>query len=339
MAGLHDWLARLPKVELHLHLEGAIPHAALFALIGKYGGDPTVASVEDIARKFRFRDFPHFIEMWIWKNGFLRGYDDFAFIAEAMARDLARQNVRHAEVFFSPGRFYQYDLATQPLAEAIRRGLDRVPEVSVLLIADLVRDLGPQQAAETLEQVHEVAAATGIVGIGIGGSEHAHPPEPFAPVYARARKLGYRTTAHAGEAAGPASIRGALDALQVERIGHGVRAEEDPALLDELAARQVPLELCPLSNVATGVTARIEDHPFRRYFDRGLKVTLSTDDPGMFGNELNREYALLADVFGFTPDEIRQVVRNGVDACWLSDDRRAALRRAIEADPAWQGPA
>lgn len=334
---LHDWLARVPKVELHLHLEGAIPLPALFELVQRHGGDPAVASVADIAERFRFRDFPHFIEMWIWKNGFLRSYEDFAFIAEAMARDLARQNVRYAEAFFSPGRFYQYDLATRPLALAIRRGLDAVPEVEVRLIADLVRDLGPLQAEETLDYVLDVAGEAGIVGIGIGGSEHAHPPEPFAAAFARARDAGLHTTAHAGEAAGPESVRGALDALRVERVGHGIRAIEDDALVDRLAASQVPLEVCPLSNVATGVVADIRDHPIRRLHDRGVRVTLNTDDPGMFGNDLVTEYRTLADVFGFTGAELRGLILNAVDAAFLPADRRAALRAAFEADPDWAG--
>ena len=222
-------LARLravPKVELHLHLEGAIPHDALFSLIQKYGGDPAVRRPADIAARFRFRDFPHFIAMWIWKNGFLRAYEDFTLIAEAMAHELVAENVKYAEVFFSPARFQ--GLAPAPLTKAIRDGLDRVPAVEVALIPDLVRDLGPEQAMAMLDPVAEVAREAGIVGIGMGGSEHAYPPEPFAAAFARARALGLRTTVHAGEAAGADSIRGALDALQAERIGHGLRAEEDP---------------------------------------------------------------------------------------------------------------
>ena len=152
------------------------------------------------------------------------------------------------------------------------------------------------------------------------------------------RAHGLHTTAHAGEAAGPESVRGALDALRVERIGHGIRAIEDDALVDRLAASQVPLEVCPLSNVATGVVGDIRDHPIRRLFDRGVRLTLNTDDPGMFGNDLVTEYRTLAEVFGFTADEIRGLILNAVDAAFLPADRRAALRAAFEADPAWAGP-
>lgn len=332
-----DWVERLPKVELHLHLEGAIPHDALWALIEKYGGDPAVPDRAALPGKFRYRDFPHFIETWIWKNGFLRGYDDFTAIAAAMASDLAAQNVRYAEVFFSPSRFAHHKLTPQQLALAIRAGLDQVAAVKVQLIADLVRDHGPDEAARTLAAVSEVRGPAGIVGIGIGGSEHSCPPEPFAPVYAKARDLGYRTTAHAGEAAGADSIRGAVEALGVERIGHGTRAHEDPGLVALLAERQIPLEVCPLSNVATGVVPEIAAHPVRRYWDQGLRLTINTDDPHMFNNSLADEFSALHQHFGFTPDEIRTLVLNAVEAAWLPAARREALRDSLTADPAWHG--
>lgn len=335
MSPAQEHLRALPKVELHLHLEGAIPHDALFALIEKYGGDPAVRSVADLSTQFRFRDFPHFIALWIWKNGFLRAPEDFTLIAEAMARDLVAENVKYAEVFFSPARFQSQGLALAPLCKAIRDGLDRVAAVEVALIPDLVRDLGPEQALAMLDPLAEVGKEAGIVGIGMGGSEHAFPPEPFAAAFDRARALGWRTTVHAGEAAGADSIRGALDVLRVDRIGHGLRAEEDPAVLDRLVASRVPLEMCPLSNVATGVTGAIGEHPIRRYFDRGLMVTVSTDDPGMFGNSMTDELAVLREQFGFTAVELKQLQRNAATAAFLPSERALALADRIAADPAW----
>lgn len=324
------WLERLPKVELHLHLEGAIPLETLWQLVQKYGGDPATPTPDALREKFRFRNFPHFIETWVWKNQFLREYADFTLIAEAVARDLARQHVLYAEVFFSPPDFAAQGLEPQRLAEAIRDGLERAPEIEIALIADLVRDFGPERAARTLEAIAEVRDQ-GIVGIGLGGSEQAHPPAPFAEVYARARALGFHTTAHAGEAAGAASVWGALRDLRVERVGHGTRAEEDPALLDYLAERGIPLELCPLSNVRTGVTPDVGQHPARRYFDRGLRVTINTDDPQMFGNSLAEEYLALMTELAFTPEEILALVRNGIEAAWLAPEGKARLRAEVEA--------
>ena len=332
---LRAWLQALPKVELHLHLEGAIPLPALWRLMEKYGGDPDVPSQADLRRRLTYRDFPDFIAAWIWKNGFLRAYEDFTFIAEAMARDLAGQNIRYAEVFFSPTRFLDQGLQPQGLAQAIRKGLDRVGGTEVRLVADLVRDHGPEQARLTLAQIREVMDC-GIVGIGIGGSEHLYPPEPFAPVYEAARGLGLRTSAHAGEAAGPESIRGAVEALAVDRIGHGIAAHRDPAVMALLAERQIPLELCPLSNVATGSIAAIGEHPVRQFWQAGLMLTVNTDDPGMFHNDMVAEFMALHEVFGFDRDEIRTLILNGIDASWQSRERKSALRQAFREDPSWQ---
>lgn len=311
----------LPLIELHLHLEGAIPYPALWELIQKYGGDPTVPDQEALLRRFEYKDFPHFIDTWIWKNGFLREYEDFTFIAEQVARDLLGQNILYAEAHYSPSGFGEQGLAIQEITRAIRSGLDKVPGIEIKLIADLIRDMGPESAARTVQEVNAVRGL-GVIGVGLGGSEHAHPPGLFENAYAEARRLGFHTTAHAGEAAGAESIWGAIRHLNVERIGHGTRAEEDDALLDYLAEKQIPLEMCPLSNVRTGVVGRIEDHPIRRYFDRGLLVTVNTDDPKMFGNSMADEIQLLEKVFGFSPDEIRTVVANAVNASWMEGEKK-----------------
>jgi len=329
------WFQRVPKVELHLHLEGAIPHGTLWELVQKYGGDPSVPDMAALERKFQYRDFPHFIETWLWKQEFLREYEDLTLIAEAVAHDLARQNIRYVEAFFSPADLAHLGLQTQRLTEAIRAGLARIPEVEVALVADLVRDRGPENAAITLAELCEVKDL-GVIGVGIGGSEQDFPPEPFAPVYEEARRLGFHTSAHAGEAAGAPSIWGAIRSLGVERIGHGTRAEEDESLLDYLDEHQIPLEMCPLSNVRTGVVASISEHPIRRYFDRGIVVTVSTDDPKMFGNSLAEEYYLLEDRLGFSRDDIRAVILQGIRSSWMAEDQKQQLIRAFQDDPAWE---
>ncbi len=328
-----NWFQRIPKVELHLHLEGAIPHDALWELLRKYG-DATIPDRAALDARFRYRDFPHFLETWSWKNGFLREADDFAFIAEACARDLASQGVRYVEAFYSPSDFGQHGIGPQAITTAMRRGLSRVPGIEIALIADLVRNYGAEAGARTLSQVLEVQAQ-GVIGIGIGGAEHTHPPAPFAAVFQEARRHGLHTTAHAGEAAGPESIWSALDDLGVERIGHATRAGEDERLLSVLVERQIGLEMCPISNVRTGVVRAPEDHPIRRFFDRGALVTVSTDDPKMFGNSLAEEYEALERVHHFTRDEIRTVILNGVKASWMSEERQASLAAEFMASPEW----
>lgn len=329
-----SWFEQIPKVEIHLHLEGAIPHVALWELLQKYGGDASVPDLEALQRKFEYRDFPHFIDTWVWKNQFLREYEDFALIAEAVARDLAGQNIRYVEAFYSPSDFAGHGLEAQPLTEAIRAGLDHVPDTEIALVADLVRDRGPENAAVTLAEISEVRNL-GVIGITIGGSEQDYPPEPFAEVYAEARRLGFHTSAHAGEAAGAESVWGSVRALRAERIGHGTRAHEDPALLDHLAEHQIPLEMCPLSNVQTGVVKSLEEHPIRRYFERDIIVTVNTDDPKMFGNSLAEEYRLLEEQLGFARDEVRTLILQAIQASWLPQDRQLELVRAVQQDPAW----
>ncbi len=329
-----DWFERVPKVEIHLHLEGAIPHDALWELIRKYGCDPQVPNLEALRDRFEYLDFQRFIEIWNWKNGFLREYEDFTYIAEAVARDLARQNLRYVEAFFSPTDFTHYGLKTQRLAEAIRTGLSRVADLSVSLVADLVRDSGAERAAVTLSEVNE-ARKEGIIGIGIGGSEEKYPPTLFGAVFERARQLNFRTSAHAGEVAGAESVRDAVRILKVDRIGHGTRAEEDDSLVLLLADRRIPLEMCPLSNLRTGVIRSLETHPIRRYFDRGLLVTVNTDDPKMFGNSLAQEYRCLERQLDFSRDEIRSLILQGIEASWLPEEGKKQLSESFRHDPAW----
>lgn len=327
-----SWYERLPKVELHLHLEGAIPHAALWELVQKYGGAPGVPDINSLVKRFEYSDFPHFIDTWVWKNSFIREYEDFTFIAHSVASDLWQQNIRYVEAFLSPPDFHKIGLQTQRIVEAVRRGLDQVPGVRVALVPDLVRDFGPLLARRTLAELSEVRDS-GVIGVGIGGSEHDYPPEPFEPIYQEARRLGFHTSAHAGEAAGAESIWGAVLRLKADRIGHATRAVEDPALVDWLGENQLPLEMCPISNFRTGVIPSLDKHPLRRFFEQGLLVTVNTDDPKMFGNSLAMEYYLLASQMGFSLQDIRQLVLNAVQASWLSEAEKKALEHEIRHDP------
>lgn len=330
-------LEAMPKVELHLHLEGAIPLDALWTLVQKYDQAAEVGSLAALEERFAYRDFPHFIRTWVWKNGFLRDYEDFTFIAERVAAHLASQRIRYVEAFYSPGDFARHGLAVAPLTEAIRRGLDaHAHEIEVKLVADLIRDFGPEKGDRWLDELCEVRDL-GVIGIGIGGSEQDFPPEPYADVYARARRLGFQTSAHAGEAAGPESVWGALRALRVDRIGHGTRAIEDAALVAHLRETQLPLELCPLSNVRTGVVPDVTAHPVKAYLDAGLMVSLHTDDPAMFHTSLVNEYAALMDAFELSWDDVRRLAENAIASAWCSPERKAELR--AELADAFRSPA
>ena len=328
------WHERLPKVELHLHLEGAIPKATLWELVTKYGGDRAIKTREDLERALVYRDFRGFLKMWVWMIGYLREYDDYTLIGEAVARDLARQQIRYAEGFFSPPDYRRPTLDPQRVTEALRTGVSRVSSTEVAFIADLVRDRGADHARHLLERMGEMTNH-GVIGIGIGGFEPGFPPELFEGTFERARALGFRTTAHAGEAAGAASVWGAVRALRVDRIGHATRAAEDPELVKHLAARRVPLELCPLSNVRTGVIKSIEAHPLRQFFDAGIPVSLNTDDPLFFGNSLAMELESAQRVHRFTRDEIRQLMLSSIESTWLNADRKKRLAEDFQRDPSW----
>jgi adenosine deaminase len=321
----------MPKVELHLHMEGAIPLDALWALIEHHGGDRTITTRSQLDEWFTYRDFAHFMDTWSWMIAFLRTYEDFEFAAQAFAENLASQNIRYAESFFSPIDFAPAGLAPQEIAMAIRRGLDRVEGGEVALIVDLVRDCGPENAARTLAEITEVAQDANVIGIGIGGYEKAYPPEPFNDVYRVAREAGFRLTAHAGEEAGPASVWGAITGLGVERVGHGVRSIEDPALVEYLVAHEIPLEVCPTSNLRTGVVAHWNQHPVARLIEAGVVVTINTDDPTMFDTTMAGEFATLSERFALGDGTLKRVSLAAVEASWADADTRQRLATEIEA--------
>ncbi len=327
---LSQRIRNLPKVEIHLHLEGAIPLPALWELVKKYGATDEVPDIATLADKFRYRDFPHFLETWMWKNGFIREYDDFTFMAAAVAEDLTHQNIRYVEAFHSPGDFHElHGLEVARITEAVRKGLDsQRAGIEIRLIADLTRDFGPDRARGWLAEIAGTQSMQ-IVGIGIGGSEHNHPPEPYEGVYDEARSLGLRTTAHAGEAAGPASVWGALRCLKVDRIGHGTRAAEDPELVEFLLQQKVPIEMCPISNLRTGVVETLAQHPIRSFFDKGLLVSVNTDDPKMFDTSLDAEYVALANELSFSLTEIKKLIENAIDSTWADEPTKTRLKTEL----------
>lgn len=329
------WFKKIPKVELHIHLEGAIPISALFELIQKYGPDPTVPNVVSLEKKFQYKNFVQFIDAWSWKNQFLREYEDFTHIAEKTASDLANQNIKYAELFFSPSLFIKYGLEVQKITQAIRNGISNVTGIKIALIADLVRDYGQKFELLTLEKLNEVKEL-GVIGIGIGGTEHEFPPELFENLFKRAQQLGFHTNAHAGEAAGAQSIWNALKKLQIERIGHGTRAIEDDKLINYIADNSIPIEMCPISNVRTGIVKNISEHPIRKFYNRGIILSVNTDDPKMFNTSLAEEYRLLEQECGFNKIEICKLILLGIESSWLSKESKKSLIDTFQKHELWK---
>ncbi|MFC1724540.1 adenosine deaminase [candidate division KSB1 bacterium] len=324
-------LQKLPKIELHIHLEGSIPHTTLWKIIQKYGGDPTVPTLTSLQKKFEYKNFREFIESWSWKNQFLREYEDFELISEEFAKDLASQNVKYAEVFFSPSLFKKYNLNTQKITESVNKGISKVNEIKINLIADLVRDYGQEKELITLKELSEVKNFN-LIGIGIGGTEPDYPPEQFTEIYEQARSMDFKTTVHAGEASGAESIWAALNYLRPDRIGHATRANEDPALMEYLSNRKIPVELCILSNLKTGVISSVYEHPVKEFRSRGIPFSINTDDPKMFGNSLNDEYEALQKYFGCSDREIIEILLDSIETTWLPDNEKTELKSNFETE-------
>jgi adenosine deaminase len=317
----------MPKVELHLHLEGAIPHDTLLAQIQRKGSEPSIKDVEDLKRKLTYTDFESFIDLWVWKNTFIKDEKDFEEIVYAVLAGLSRQNVKYVEAFYGPGDYRRLGLATEGITECLIAGKERARQdfgITCELIVDLIRDHGPEIGMERLDEVMPYLGK-GVIGIGIGGSEQMFPAGPYADLYREARRRGFRLTAHAGEVAGADSIRSAVEDLGVERIGHGLRAYEDPEVVATLKERRIPLEMCIISNVRTGVCGSIDVHPIKDYFREGLMVTVNSDDPTMFDSTLTDEYLALVHDLDFTLEEVKRVALNAVQASFLPAEEKTRL--------------
>jgi adenosine deaminase len=320
----------IPKIENHLHLEGAIPLKTVWQLIQKYGGDESVSDIKQLKNRFVFQDFNHFIKIWSWKNQFIREYEDFSLITESVINDLAKQNIKYAEIFISPSLFKKR-LQIQRIVEAISAKIIKKPGIKISLIIDLVRDYGSASEMRTLHEINEVKDL-GIIGIGIGGSEKKYPPRLFKDIYEKARKFGFKTTAHAGEAAGPESVWEVIHELKVDRIGHGTRAIEDKNLLKYLVDNKVPIEVCPLSNLRTKVVTSMFKHPVKTFIDMGIPVSINTDDPKMFNNSLFEEYQSLKDCFNYSNEDIYNIIINSIHTTWLDQKEKENLIAMFKED-------
>jgi adenosine deaminase len=329
---LRAFALKIPKVELHLHLEGAIPLNTLLGFIRRAGTEPGIRTVADVRQKLAYADFAHFIDVWVWKNSFITDEKDFDEIAYEVLRDLSAQNVAYVEAFYSPGDYRRRGLSVRGITESLLAGVARARGdfgIRAGLIVDLIRDHGPEVAARRLDEVAPYLGR-GVIGVGLGGSEALFPAGPFAEVFREAKSRGFRLVAHAGEAAGPESIWACIDKLGAERIGHGVRAVEDAALLETLRERGIPLEVCVTSNVMTGVVPSVAAHPIRSLIERGVMVTVNSDDPTMFHTTLSDEYAVLVRDLGFTQEALKTLSANGVDASFLPEAEKAGLRATFE---------
>ncbi|HEX2253162.1 MAG TPA: adenosine deaminase [Thermoanaerobaculia bacterium] len=332
---LESFLLRMPKAELHVHLEGSIRPATLLALARRHGVALPADDEAGLREWFRFRDFEHFVEIYLAVSSCLRDAEDFHALALDFLAEQARQNVLYTEAHFTISTHVAEgadgDAVAAALADAIAEG-ERRFGVVLRLIPDIVRNMPVERADVTLEWAL-ANRRRGVVAMGLAGIEAQFPNEPFAEHFARAEREGLHRVAHAGEHAGPESIRSALEVARAERIGHGVRAAEDTALVEELARRGVPLEVCPTSNLCLGVYPSLPAHSFGRLYAAGVRVTVNSDDPPFFDTTLTDEYRKVGETWGYGPAELAGLSLAGVAHSFLPEADKpgweARFRRAF----------
>jgi aminodeoxyfutalosine deaminase len=334
---IESFVAGLPKAELHVHLQGA---ASLLTVLGLARRHPEagVPTEESALREFyTFRDFAHFIEVYMTVNRLVRTADDVQALVTGLGRDLAAVNVRYAEVTVTPDSHLLMGIAPGAVAEALTAGRAAVLAthgVELAWIFDIPGELGLESAVRTIEWVERYQPEHSV-GFGLGGPEAGVGRAQFREVFRRAAALGLGSAPHAGETTGPATIRESIELLGAVRIGHGISAAQDGALMAELAERGVVLELCPWSNVRTRAVASIGEHPFPVLRAAGVPVTLNTDDPGMFDTDLNREYLTAHRVFGLDAAALAGLARTAVRGSFAGESAKMRLLAEIDA---WSGP-
>ncbi|HEY7149997.1 MAG TPA: adenosine deaminase [Gaiellaceae bacterium] len=281
-----------PKIELHVHLEGTVRAETLLEIARRNDYALPADTVEGLAELYEYRDFEHFIEIWVLTTNALRTRDDFRRVVVDYAAEAASHGAVYVEGIFSPAERVRRGVRWEDVFGGYCDGAEEAREahgVEIRLTPDIVRGF-PLDEAEPVVRYGLEHAERGIVGVGLGGLEAQFPPEPYAPVFERAKAEGLGSVPHAGEVAGPESVRGALDALQADRIRHGFRAIDDPKLVSELAERGIVLDVSPVSNVRTGAVASLAEHPLPKLVSAGVACTINTDDPAMFDTDLSREH-------------------------------------------------
>jgi adenosine deaminase len=328
---LETFIRQMPKAELHVHLEGAIQPKTLLALAERHGIELPATTVEGLREWYRFSDFSHFIIVYLTISSCIRTPDDIELIAREFLSGQASQNIRYSEVTYTAYTHFHFKgIPFQDQLAALNRARAWA-ESQFGIMAGIVIDIPRVLSAEEGLIVADWAISgmeNGVVALGLGGPESGNPPERYSEAFARARSAGLRSVPHAGETEGPSSIWGALRTLHADRIGHGVRCLEDPALVAELRARQVPLEVCPTSNVCLHVVPTLAQHPLPRLLAEGLYVTINSDDPPLFNTTLTDEYLAVANTFQMGADRLEQFALNGVRASMLPE----AMRERLEAE-------
>jgi adenine deaminase len=333
---MDEFIRGLPKAELHVHIEGTLEPELAFQLAEKNGVKLPYGSVDELRRAYHFSNLQSFLDLYYAGADVLRDEEDFYLLTQAYLRRAHAQGVVHAEMFFDPQTHSVRGVPLAMVLGGIRGAMlqaERELGMSSRLIMCFLRHLSAEDAMRALEEA--LPHKSDIAAIGLDSSEHGHPPAKFAEVFARARRAGWPAVAHAGEE-GPASyIRDALDVLDVVRIDHGVRCQDDEALMQRLVDEQIPLTMCPLSNVKLRVFERMEQHNLKRLLERGIRVTVNSDDPAYFGGYILENYRAVEQALGLSRAQLKQLAENSIQGSFLGEQDKRRWCEAIQRyDPA-----
>lgn len=329
---MKEFIEGLPKVELHLHIEGSLEPELMFALAQRNKIKIPFASVEEVRQAYNFSNLQDFLDIYYQGMNVLQTEQDFYDLTWAYLERVAKQNVMHTEIFFDPQGHTERGVAFETALNGITRALDDAKQklgVSSFLIMCFLRHLSEEDAFKTLEQA--LPHKNRILGIGLDSSEVGHPPSKFERVFARARQGGFKVAvAHAGEEGPPAYVHEALDLLKIDRIDHGNRSLEDKELVEKLVKTGMALTVCPLSNLKLCVVKDLKAHPLKRMLQMGLKATINSDDPSYFGGYMNENYLAVAQALKLEKSDLLQLTQNSIDASFLDAGAKAALKKRLD---------
>ncbi|MFJ4922674.1 adenosine deaminase [Streptomyces sp. NPDC088725] len=333
MTDLHPFIAGLPKAELHVHHVGSASPRIVSELAARHPDSKVPTDPEALVDYFTFTDFAHFIEVYLSVVDLIRTPEDVRLLTYEVARDMARQNIRYAELTVTPFSSTSRGIAGEAFMEAIedaRKAAESELGVVLRWCFDIPGEAGLLSAAETTRLALDLRPE-GLVSFGLGGPEIGVPRPQFKPYFDRAIDAGLHSVPHAGETTGPETIWDALTSLRAERIGHGTSSVQDPKLLAHLAEHRIPLEVCPTSNIATRAVRDLDEHPIKQMVAAGVLVTVNSDDPPMFGTDLNQEYGVAARLLGLDERGIADLAKNGVEASFLDEAGKTRIAAEIDA--------
>ncbi len=325
-----DAIRAVPKVELHVHVLGSIRPETLLSIIEREGISSPYSNVAEIKKRFEYTDFLSFLQTYMEIIEYILDEHHFERLTYELLENCSKSSVRYVEISFSPRDHMPKHLEFAKMVDAIKKGIRKAKRefgIEADIRVDIVRNSTFEEASEILDLIEE--HPENIITIDIGGNEKEYPPRLFTEIYRRGREIGLHCVAHAGEAVGPESIWGAIRFLKVERIGHGVTAREDPQLVEYLKEKQIAIEMCPVSNLRTGAVRSIREHPIREFFDKGLLVTVNSDDPSLFHTDMNNEFLQLHKNLDFSLEDLFQLSLNATQTAFVGAERKSKLRALL----------